>query len=151
MTKSHAKLQNSSNKGNFHSPKLSTNLDFQHLSGKMGQNLTDDYGSRNPVVCPGEQHCKVCSFASECASLTTNNSISFNQNIIASIENMVNHDSNQLVNDIIRGVSKINISKTKTRTSCNCMSDESSLLVKDLKIKTQKLTPLRDIYSVMPT
>ena len=86
------------------------NLEFQHLSGKMGQNLTDDYGSRNPVICGGGEHCKVCSFVSDCARLTTNSSISFcvtNQTIIASIDNMEKEGSNQLVNDIITGESKI--------------------------------------------
>ena len=47
------------------------NLEFQHISGKMGQNFTDDYGSRNPAQCEGGDSCKVCYFVKECETLQT--------------------------------------------------------------------------------
>ena len=47
------------------------NLDFQHLSSKMGQNITDDFGSRNPVKCNNNpEQCKICGFIRDCDQLT---------------------------------------------------------------------------------
>ena len=47
------------------------NLEFQHLSSKMGQNVIDDYGSRNPVKCNSDpESCKICSFIKDCDQLT---------------------------------------------------------------------------------
>ena len=86
------------------------NLEFQHLSGKMGQNFTDDFGSRNPVSCPGGEHCKVCSFVADCSKLSNNSSIFFSvgsMSIIASIESMGKPESNELVNNIIKGTTNI--------------------------------------------
>ena len=48
------------NQGKFSSSKIinlvltaisELNMNFQHMSGKMGQNFVDDHGSRNPIEC----------------------------------------------------------------------------------------------------
>merc|ERR1712079_25098 len=37
------------------------NLEFRHLSSKMGQNVIDDFGSRNPATCNNDSDsCKIC-------------------------------------------------------------------------------------------
>jgi hypothetical protein len=48
------------------------NLDFYRISGKMGQNFVDDFGSRNPAQCTEEnkENCKVCNFIKDCSELT---------------------------------------------------------------------------------
>ena len=86
------------------------NLEFHHMSGKMGQNFTDDYGSRNPASCNTPTFCKVCSFIKECGDMTTTCPVFFNtsnQAIIAAVTPMDKNTSNKLVSDIISGKSTI--------------------------------------------
>ena len=87
------------------------NLDFQHLSGKMGQNFVDDYGSRNPIVCSKDTNssCKVCNFIQDCSDLAIG-ALSFlispfGNAIIGQVD--VNQDSPALINDIIKGLKSI--------------------------------------------
>ena len=92
------------------------NLEFQHLSGKMGQNFTDDFGSRNPSKCKGSEHCKICSFVSECSKISINSVLSFSANekfIVANLENVVKMPRNKLVQDIISGQLTIPFSNRK--------------------------------------
>ena len=90
------------------------NLDFQHLSGKMGQNFVDDFGSRNPVICNKESSspCKVCNFVSDCSDLAIG-ALSFlisaeDNAIIGQVD--VNQDDQLLLNDIIKGLKSIPLS-----------------------------------------
>ena len=85
-------------------------LEYQHLSGKMGQNFTDDYGSRNPIDCSDKQNCKVCSFLQDCEKLTVGPVLSFtttNTSIISNVDIREPRESNRLVNDIIRGAATV--------------------------------------------
>ena len=54
---------------NVHTAISELNLDFHHISGKMGRNFADDYASRNPVKCQNPATCQIHSFVAECASL----------------------------------------------------------------------------------
>ena len=86
------------------------NLEFHHMSGKMGQNFTDDYGSRNPATCNTPSSCKVCSFIKECSDMTTTSPVFFNLSdhaIVAAVTTMDKNTSNNLVNDIITGRTSI--------------------------------------------
>ena len=109
------------------------NLDYHHISGKMGENFADDYGSRNPVKCEGGDHCKVCSFVRDSKLVSINSVISFvatNDAIIASIAASVD---NQLVNDIIRGTTPIPFSNRK---AMKYLQDQDP----DLQIVRRELT-----------
>ena len=48
------------------------NMEFHHISGKMGKNCPDDYASRNPSKCPDSANCKIHSFIKECTSIPIN-------------------------------------------------------------------------------
>ena len=76
------------------------NLEFQHLSSKMGQNLIDDYASRNPASCHDKSICKICSFIKDCDDLTIA-PLSFSVStdcIIGHVEH-----NNEFLQQIIRG------------------------------------------------
>ena len=109
------------------------NLDYQHLSGKMGQNFTDDYGSRNPVTCTGGEHCKICSFLLDCEQLPVNCAISFAATNGAIVGNISENCNNQLVNDIIRGLAPIPFSNRK---AMKYLQDQD----KDLQMVKRELT-----------
>ena len=88
------------------------NLEFQHMSGKLGQNFLDDFGSRNPATCPGGDHCKICSFIKNCSGLkiTVNSVISFEATssaVIGSVDLSKTDDSDKFINEIIRGTRNI--------------------------------------------
>ena len=88
------------------------NLEFQHLSSKMGQNLIDDYGSRNPVSCHNNPSCKICNFIKDCQQLTIA-PLSFS---ISDAENCIlGHvtPSDNFVQEIIRGVKSIPFNNRK--------------------------------------
>ena len=89
------------------------NLEYQHISGKMGENFTDDYGSRNPVKCSGGEHCKICSFIKDSQLISVNSIISFVATNNAIIGSIAAGADNQLVNDIIRGLAPIPFSNRK--------------------------------------
>ena len=85
-------------------------LEYQHLSGKMGQNFMDDYGSRNPVDCSNKSECKICSFLKDCEELTVGPVLSFtttNVSIISSVDIKEPRETNRLVWDIIRGAATV--------------------------------------------
>ena len=77
------------------------NLEFQHLSSKMGQNIIDDYGSRNPMQCENGSSCKICGFIKDCDELTIA-PLSFSVNGCNLIGN-VDVKSNNLIQDILLG------------------------------------------------
>ena len=82
-------------------------LDFQHISGKLGQNFADDFGSRNPAECTDSSNCKVCCFISDCVNLTVG-SLSFlatEDSIVGQIQ--INNISDNLINDVIRGTKSV--------------------------------------------
>ena len=85
-------------------------LEYQHLSGKMGQNFTDDYGSRNPMECLDKASCKVCSFLKDCEEMTVGPVLSFtvaNMSVITNVDIREPRETNKLVNDIIRGAASV--------------------------------------------
>ena len=49
------------------------NMDFHHISGKMGTNCPDDYASRIPIKCTDSTKCRIHSFIKECTSVTVAN------------------------------------------------------------------------------
>ena len=77
------------------------NLDFQHVSAKMGQNFPDDFASRNPASCDGGTHCKICGFIKDCEKLTVG-SLSFGFTDDAIIGHIAQSEPN-LIQDILRG------------------------------------------------
>ena len=77
------------------------NLDFQHVSAKMGQNFPDDFASRNPASCDGGTHCKICAFIKDCEKLTVA-SLSFGITEHAIIGNVAQSKSS-MIQDILRG------------------------------------------------
>ena len=107
-------------KGKFSSSKLinhllvsisELNLDFQHLSGKMGQNFVDDFGSRNPVTCDkgSETSCKICNFVRDCSDLAVG-ALSFlistsDKAILGQVD--VSQDTPRLINDVITGLKSV--------------------------------------------
>ena len=86
------------------------NLEFQHLSSKMGQNLFDDFGSRNPVLCNKDPSCKICNFIKDCQDLTIG-SLSFSGTEECLIGNV--EKANNLVQDILRGKKSIPFNNRK--------------------------------------
>lgn len=78
----------------------------------MGQNLIDDYGSRNPVSCHNNPSCKICNFIKDCQQLTIA-PLSFS---ISDAENCIlGHvtPSDNFVQEIIRGVKSIPFNNRK--------------------------------------
>ena len=86
------------------------NLEFQHLSSKMGHNLADDYASRNPAECEGKPECKTCSFIKDCEDLTIA-SLSFSVTEDSILGNV--SQSSDLIQDIIKGVKSIPFNNRK--------------------------------------
>ena len=85
-------------------------LEYQHLSGKMGQNFVDDYGSRNAIECSDKTNCKVCSFLTDCENMTVGSVLSFtvaSMSVITNVDIREPRDTNKLVNDIVREAAKI--------------------------------------------
>ena len=116
------------------------NLDFQHLSGKMGQNFVDDFGSRNPVLCDKESKisCKICNFVQDCSdlaigALTFMISIS-DKAIIGQVD--VDQNSSRLMNDIIRGIKSVPLSN---RNAMRYLQEQDPILsrVKTLLLSGQ--------------
>ena len=86
------------------------NIEFQHLSGKMGQNFIDDFGSRNAMECEDKKTCKVCSFLKDCEEMTVGPVLSFtvaNMSVITNVDIRESRETNNLVNDIIRGAARV--------------------------------------------
>ena len=87
-------------------------IEFQHLSSKMGQNLIDDYGSRNPASCNDNPECKICNFIKDCQQLTIaplSFSISDNDNCVLGHVSR----SDNFVQEIIRGEKSIPFNNRK--------------------------------------
>ena len=80
------------------------NLKFQHVSEKLGQNIVDNFASRNPVSCgENKDNCQICSFINDCSNLTVG-SISFKATpkvLVGLID--IQNIPNDLINQIIRG------------------------------------------------
>ena len=76
------------------------NLEFQHLSAKMEQNILDDFGSRNAASCDNNPTCKICDFVKDCEHLTIA-PVSFTVSQNCLIGN-IKHSEN-LIHDILRG------------------------------------------------
>ena len=64
------------NQGKFSSSKIinivlkaiaELNLTYHHMSGKLGHDLADDHGSRNPIKCENRSICKICFFVDNCS------------------------------------------------------------------------------------
>ena len=103
------------------------NLEFQHLSSKMGHNLADDYASRHPAECEGKPECKTCSFIKDCEDLTIA-SLSFSvtgDSIIGNIS-----ESSDLIQDILKGVKTIPFNNRKALKYLQD-KDEDLLKVRD--------------------
>ena len=87
-------------------------LEFQHLSSKMGQNFIDDYGSRNPASCNNNPNCKICNFITDCQQLTIA-PLSFSiSNIDKCVLGHVSQSEN-FVQDIINGKKSIPFNNRK--------------------------------------
>ena len=87
------------------------NLEFQHLSSKMGQNIIDDFGSRNPMKCQNGSSCKLCSFIKDCEGLTIG-SLSFavaDETLIGNID----LKSQNLIQDILHGKKSVPFNNRK--------------------------------------
>ena len=83
------------------------NMDFQHISGKMGQNFVDDFGSRHPTTCSDPDKCNICNFVKDCAELTVGPiSFSVSQTSVVGQITLAQVNSS-MVNDIIRGIKTI--------------------------------------------
>jgi hypothetical protein len=86
-------------------------MDFQHISGKLGQNFPDDFASRNPASCDGGTHCKICSFVKDCQSLTVG-SLSFRVTEDAIIGH-IHQPGENLVQDVLTEVKSVPFSNRK--------------------------------------
>ena len=100
-------------------------MDFQHISGKLGQNFPDDFASRNPASCDGGTHCKICSFIKDCQSLTVG-SLSFHVTEEAIIGH-IHQQGENLVQDILTGVKSIPFSNRK---AMRYLQDQDTDLIK---------------------
>ena len=88
------------------------NLEFQHLSSKMNQNLIDDYGSRNPATCNNNPDCKICNFIKDCQQLTIAPlSFSISDSDMCVLGHVSKSDN--FIQDIIRGVKSIPFNNRK--------------------------------------
>ena len=106
------------------------NLEYQHLSGKMGQNFVDDYGSRNAIECSDKTNCKVCSFLTDYEDMTVGSVLSFtvaSMSVITNVDIRDPRDTNKLVNDIVRGAAKIPFNN---REAMKYLQDKDPDLVK---------------------
>ena len=87
------------------------NIEFQHISGKLGQNFADDYYSRHPAACDGGSHCKICGFIEDCTTLMVGSlSFSFTNGAIIG---QVGTGSPNLVQEILSGTKPIPFSNRK--------------------------------------
>ena len=100
-------------------------MDFQHISGKIGQNFVDDFGSRNPVNCTDPDTCKVCNFVKDCAELVTAKiSMQATSNSIIG-QVLVNQVHSELVRDIITGTKPIPF---QNRNAMKYLQDQDPIL-----------------------
>ena len=83
------------------------NLDYQHLSGKLGQNLADDFGSRNPLDCDNKDTCQICTFIANTADLAIGNLVfkATPSMIVGNIQ--ADKTKNNLISNILTGVSPV--------------------------------------------
>ena len=116
------------------------NLDFQHISGKMGQNFADDFCSRNPAQCKDPSKCKICSFIEECSELGVGN-LSFRaleNQIIGQIK--LKDSGNNYVQDIINGKRRIPFNNRKAMKYLQDL-DEDLSRVRELLLAGQSPSP----------
>ena len=105
-------------------------LEYQHLSGKMGQNFVDDFGSRNPAECSDKPNCKICSFLKDCEELTVGPVLSFtvaNMCVITNVDIREPRETNKLVHDIVRGAANVPFNN---RQAMKFLQDQDPDLVK---------------------
>ena len=94
----------------------------------MGQNVIDDYGSRNPVKCDSDpKHCKICDFIKDCDNLTIA-PLSF-ELTKTSVIGIVKHSEN-LIHDVITGQQSVPFHNRKALKYLQD-NDETLLKVKD--------------------
>ena len=86
-------------------------LKFQHLSSKMGQNIVDDFGSRNPMKCQNDSSCKICSFIKDCEELTIA-PLSFSV-VGETLIGNVDAKSNNLIQDVLHGKKSVPFNNRK--------------------------------------
>ena len=103
------------------------NIEFQHISGKMGQNFVDDYGSRHSISCQNSDDCTICQFVDEATQLTIG-SISFSVQNLAIVGNIPDADDNKaLIQNIITG--QVNI-PFNNRKAMKYLQDQDPDLLK---------------------
>ena len=103
------------------------NMDFQHISGKMGQNFVDDFGSRNPSRCSDPDKCNICNFVRDCAELTIG-PISFSVSQSAVVGQItMSQISTSLVNEIITGSKPIPFNN---RQAMKYLQDQDAVLLR---------------------
>ena len=113
------------------------NLEFQHISGKLGQNFADDFFSRNPAACAGDPHCKICCFIEDCKTLTVGSlSFSFTKEAIIG---HVTQSSTNLVHEVMTGIKSIPFSNRKAMLYLQDR-DEDLLKVREYLTTTKRPT-----------
>ena len=121
------------------------NLDFHHVSGKMGRNCPDDFSSRFPNPCNGNNNCKVHMFISECTNLAVSNvslSVSLPLNaIIGQVQ--TNKDT---LNDILQGKTRLPLDNRKAMAYLQSR-DRDLVRVKELLMAGQRSSK-RDFKAV---
>ena len=108
------------------------NLEFQHVSGKLGQNFADDFSSRNPASCDGGSHCKICGFIEDCKTLTVGAlSFAFTQEAIVG---QIAQAETNLVHEVLTGVKTIPFNNRK---AMRYLQDKDEDLLKVREYLTQ--------------
>ena len=93
------------------------NLDFHHVSGKMGRNCSDDFSSRCPIACDDPMKCKIHSFIRECASFNISTMsvvcLKVSEGAEAIVGNLNMDKESQTLKDILTGKARLPLDNKK--------------------------------------
>ena len=124
------------------------NLEYQHVSGKMGRNFPDDFSSRNPAVCSNPSDCSTCKFVADCSMIISEISMVATEGHELCIIGSINPpDRDTFIKDIISGKTSLPLSN---RSAIKFLQDQDQDLrrVRQLLLAGQNPSLKRDFKPV---
>ena len=122
------------------------NLEFHHISGKMGKNCPDDFGSRSPTACTDPENCKIHAFIKECTTMTVS---TINLSVSISMGAIVGQVQKQegILQDILAGKTRLPLDNKQAMIFLQSR-DNDLRRVKELLLAGQRPSEKRDKKTV---
>ena len=122
------------------------NMDFHHISGKMGKNCPDDYASRTPAKCQDTSRCRIHSFIKECTSITVATTTLSISSTMGAIVGSINKQEG-LLQDIMAGKTRLPLQNKQAMVFLQAR-DQDLRRVKELLLAGQQPSGKRDKKAV---